>query len=92
MTVKTELPFPRYVRKGECLRCGWCCLNEDPPCLHLEQLPDGKYNCKIHKSKERPLRCKLYPSNPPITHLECGYYFIDKWDNNKIVRAGDALR
>jgi hypothetical protein len=76
-----QLPKPRYVRKGQCNRCGKCCLNED--CDHLEWLENGKANCKIFGKKERPLRCGWFPQLPPIIIEGCGYYFIDRWNNNK---------
>ena len=78
-----NLKNPRYIRKGKCNRCGWCCQQEN--CKHL-LIEDGIATCLIHKS-ERPLRCSLYPANPPIVHEECGYYFLDTWNNNKIVKG-----
>ena len=86
---KMELPFPRYVRSGRCVRCGECCLNED--CDHFEF--DGKIaTCKIHDSPSRPLICSLFPDMPPILFKDCGYYFIDLWDDNKKISPGDGLR
>lgn len=88
MEKKATLPFPRYIRKGECKRCGWCCLQEDPPCPHLFiDKVTGKSTCKIHKSEDRPEKCKVYPGNPPIVHPECGYYFVDRWDNGRKVKC-----
>ena len=77
---------PRYIRKGKCNRCGWCCLQEEPPCPHL--IKEGeKYRCSIYNDKNKPMRCNLYPGNPPILHEPCGYYFIDIWEDNKIVKG-----
>ena len=70
----------RYIRKGKCNRCGWCCLQED--CEHLEI---GEIaTCKIYG--ERFERCSLYPEMPPIIHEGCGYCFLDTWEDNKIVK------
>jgi len=75
-----ELPTPRYVRKGKCIQCGKCCLNED--CNHLE-FQDGKAVCLIFGKPERPLRCIRHPQLPPIIIEGCGYYFIDRWENDR---------
>ena len=84
-----DIPFPRYIRKGHCIRCGWCCLNED--CEHFEF--DGKTaTCKIYDSPNRPIRCILYPDMPPLLHKGCGYYFIDLWEDNKEIMPGDGLK
>jgi len=40
--------------------------------------------CKIYK--DRFLRCRLFPEAPPILNNDCGYYFLDTWENNKIVK------
>ena len=72
----------RYTRKGKCNRCGWCCQQEN--CEHL-QMGNELATCLIHE-KERPLRCSLYPDAPPIIYDKCGYYFLDTFDNNKIVK------
>lgn len=80
-----DITKPRYKRMGKCNRCGACCLVEDPPCPHLAW--EGKKAiCKIFSKPERPLRCKLFPEMPPIPFKSCGYYFLDKWENNKIVK------
>jgi len=86
-----KLPFPRYERKGECLRCGWCCLHEDPPCLHLEIDESGKATCLIFDSPDRPSKCHNHPGNPPILHEGCGYWFIDKWDSDKVIKYGSKM-
>jgi hypothetical protein len=76
----------RYIRRGECNRCGWCCLQEDPPCSYLERNNDGTYTCTVYDDEEkRYKRCGIYPSSPPINYIGCGYYFIDIWDDNKKV-------
>lgn len=79
--------IPRYERRGKCNRCGWCCLQEDPPCPYLKKEIDGRYTCTIFNEKERHVRCILYPDGPPIIHKDCGYWFIDTWENNKIVKG-----
>ena len=71
----------RYVRSGECIRCGQCCTNED--CEHFEMGEPA--TCLIHE-RERPLRCAEFPANPPILFEGCGYYFLDTWEDNKIVK------
>jgi len=74
---------PRYIRQGKCIRCGWCCAQED--CEHLK-MEDDFATCLIHE-EDRPLRCNLYPANPPIIHPGCGYYFLDTYEDNKIVKG-----
>lgn len=81
----------RYIRKGQCNRCGACCIIEDPPCPHLKW--NGKIAiCNIYNNPNRPLRCKLFPESPPIPSQfdKCGYYFIDTWNNDEIVK--DMIR
>jgi len=84
-----KLPMPRYIRGGQCNRCGWCCTHED--CDHFKPASDGIATCLIFGSSERPEKCLVYPGNPPILHPGCGYYFIDQWENNKVVKAGDSI-
>lgn len=79
-----RLPYPRYERRGQCNRCGWCCLQEDPPCDHLERMKDGRYRCMIYGEKERPLRCRLFPEMPPILNDKCGYAFWDRWEKRML--------
>ena len=73
--------MPRYKRRGECLKCGWCCQNED--CEHFDK---DKKTCAIYGQENRPKKCIIFPSGPPITHSKCGYYFLDSWNNNKITK------
>jgi len=81
-----DRPKPRYVRRGQCNRCGWCCLQEEPPCPNLKKEND-RYTCIVfNNSDKRHIRCSLYPDGPPILHKECSYYFLDTWENNKIVK------
>jgi len=40
--------------------------------------------CKIH-DKERPSKCGWFPEAPPIIFEKCGYYFLDTWEDNRIV-------
>ncbi|GAI99615.1 unnamed protein product [marine sediment metagenome] len=83
-------PFPRYVRRGDCERCGACCLVEE--CEHLSINDEGLATCLIYNDADRPLKCKLYPANPPLNFETCGYYFIDLWENNREIKYGDELR
>ena len=73
----------RFKRKGKCVQCGTCCLNED--CEHLIFFKNNqKAICNIHSDKERPKKCTIYPANPPINFDTCGYYFIDIIDNERL--------
>lgn len=74
----------RYVRKGKCVRCGQCCINED--CEYLTWEKDETATCLIFGKEERPLMCSLFPEMPPILLEGCGYYFLDTWEDNKIVK------
>ena len=78
----------RYIRKGECLQCGACCLHEN--CDNFIFLKNDNAFCNIHIDKDRPEKCKIYPANPPLNFKSCGYYFIDKTDN-RTIRYGDKL-
>lgn len=81
-----SLPIPRYMRRGQCNRCGWCCSYSN--CEHLTF--DGEVAiCKIYE--DRPERCRLFPQAPPILISKCGYYFLDTWENNKVVKLGRDL-
>ena len=80
MTVTPNLTGLRYIRQGKCNRCGWCCEQED--CEHLER--GEMATCKIYD--ERFERCWRYPEMPPIMHEGCGYYFLDTWEDNKVVK------
>ncbi len=78
--------MPRYIRKGKCIQCGACCQNENCEFLKF----DGKkWQCLIHSNSNRPQRCKSFPQVPPIIFKTCGYYFLDKWNNNKIIKPGE---
>lgn len=72
-----------YSRRGKCLQCGKCCLSENCDHLYLNS-SDGKYYCRIHNSKEYPIKCRLHPQAPPILIEGCGFYFYDKI-NDKIL-------
>lgn len=78
---------PRYKRQGQCNRCGACCVNED--CEHLE-MSNGASTCLIHNDPDRPLKCKLFPEMPPILFPNCGYYFLDKYEDNRVVKIGEV--
>jgi hypothetical protein len=79
----------RYIRKGKCKRCGTCCLDENCEYFELNK-KTGIATCKIFNSSERPLRCKWFPQAPPILIEKCGYYFIDTWENNRVVKAKEV--
>lgn len=73
----------RYERYGQCNRCGWCCSHED--CEHFvpaDATEEGLAICLIHD--QRPYRCDVFPSAPPITHDKCGYWFFDTVTNKKL--------
>lgn len=78
--------IPRYERKGKCNRCGWCC--EYHGCKNIIY-ENGKAICSIYKN--RPQRCIVFPEAPPILTKTCGYYFVDTWENNRIVKFGKDL-
>ena len=84
IAVIPNLTHLRYIRKGKCNRCGWCCLNEK--CEHFE-MGEKIATCKTYGSKDRPIRCVLFPEMPPILHDDCGYYFLDTWEDNKVVKG-----
>lgn len=72
----------RYVRQGNCSQCGICCIAEN--CEFF----DFKENigiCKIYNHPDRPSRCVNFPAAPPVMIKECSFYFIDTWDNNRII-------
>lgn len=78
-----EPPNPRYIRRGQCNRCGYCCLggDKDEPCEHLSW--DNELAvCAIYGN--HPDACKSFPDNPPILTDRCGYYFIDTWTGKKL--------
>lgn len=77
---------PRYIRKGECKRCGWCCKYHN--CDDLIFV-DGLAICSIQETK--PMRCVVFPEAPPILHEGCGYHFLDTYENNRIVKYGSDL-
>ena len=79
-----DIHAPRYERGGECRRCGACCAGEG--CEHLLVGDDGA-TCAIVDSPDRPLKCRLFPAAPPIVFRGCGYFFLDRWDDNRIVRG-----
>lgn len=76
----------RYKRKGKCNRCGWCC--EYRVCEYL-RYEDEIAVCTIYGN--HPGECKRFPQAPPILNEKCGYYFLDTWENNKIVKYGKDL-
>lgn len=79
----------RYTRQGSCIRCGWCCLQEDPPCSYLKYDDEaGHYTCEVFNDPEvRHTRCDLYPDSPPIRYDGCGYYFYDTRESKTVKRT-----
>lgn len=77
---------PRYIRQGKCNRCGWCC--DYHGCSDVKRI-DGKAICTIYE--KRPLRCVVFPEAPPILIESCGFYFLDTWEDNRIVKYGRDL-
>jgi len=75
----------RYERRGKCNRCGWCCIEEE--CDQLAWKDDIAI-CKIYK--DRFNHCRWFPQAPPILIEKCGYYFLDTWENNRIVKAKEV--
>ena len=80
-----DITKPRYELRGECSRCGECCINEN--CDYLEMKNEIAI-CLIYK--DRFERCRLFPANPPIMFKNCSYYFWDKWEK-KAVKTGKDL-
>lgn len=80
-----DITKPRYERRGDCNKCGKCCLTEN--CEYYRE-KNGKGICKIFGKPERPEKCLIYPANPPLNYKECSYYFYDKWENKKIKYGG----
>ena len=79
--------IPRYERRGQCNRCGVCCIKEDCEYLKIE---NEKATCLVFDKPERRSYCKDWPEAPPIIYKTCGYYFFDKADKREI-RFGDRL-
>lgn len=79
----------RYERRGICLRCGWCCMNEACPNLAFVS---GLAKCLAHpsvtgKKDQREPKCGRFPQAPPIMHEDCGYWFVDTWEDDRVVKA-----
>ena len=76
----------RYERRGSCSRCGMCCINEK--CDHL-RFRGGKAVCMIHPEivgeDNREPKCEPFPQAPPILNERCGFYFIDTWEDDRVV-------
>ena len=61
-------------RKGECTRCGACCMIL-VRCPFLDET-DGEYSCQIHG--KHFAQCQIFPLTPKDieeVEAECGYYF-----------------
>jgi hypothetical protein len=72
---------PRYERRGQCIRCGACCIEED--CEYL-QWENGFATCSVFDKPERRPYCKDWPELPPIVYKTCGYSFYDKIENKEL--------
>jgi len=73
----------RYERRGECIRCGVCCREEE--CKHFVDAVDGEYaTCLIFGSLERPSKCTDFPYAPPIVCKICGYYYMDLLEDKEL--------
>jgi hypothetical protein len=81
--VKEIRPTPRFIRTGECNRCGACCTD----CKDADRSSEMVV-CTIYE--DRPRCCKEFPEMPPIQFNTCGYRFIDRWDNNRVLEVGEA--
>lgn len=83
----------KYIRMGECNRCGECCIGWINPCPNLE-FKDNITSCKIHdrlveKDDEivkqicnvSTIACSNFPLmgdlNYPAIRNKCGYYFME---------------
>ena len=73
----------RYIRQGKCLRCGWCCKNE--ACEHFIDEANVTI-CAIFGQDDRPKKCTVYPSAPPVLNKNCGFYFLDRFNDNKVTK------
>lgn len=62
----------KYLRFGECKRCGFCCMNKK--CEHFKW-ENGAAVCGLNGSM--PQECREYPAVPPILTENCGYRFVD---------------
>lgn len=81
---------PRYIRKGKCNRCGDCCKNEECENLRWE---GNTACCSRHNSMEggaQQEKCVVFPEAPPIVFSRCGYFFVDTWEDNRIIRPGEV--
>jgi hypothetical protein len=79
---------PRYVRAGQCIRCGSCCELED--CPHFDHGDGVSTTCKIHDRPDFPEKCRLYPDNPPTIFKKCGFYFVDTLDDNRKLKVREV--
>lgn len=86
--------MPRYKRLGECNMCGDCCETEGPdggPCEYFERESPDKGICTVFGKPERYERCPLFPELPPICYERCSYYFQDRYEGGKLIRAGEPV-
>ena len=73
----------RYVRKGRCRRCGFCCLGgkKNEPCEHLAWQGTTAVCCIYGR---HPWGCGVFPEAPPILSEACGYWFVDTWTKRRL--------
>lgn len=76
---------PRYIRHGECARCGWCCEREE--CGYFKR-EGGFATCGRHGNGQ-PEKCVLYPEVPPLVSRRCGFWFVDTFEENRVIRPGE---
>lgn len=84
----------RYERRGSCARCGLCCADE--ACEDLAWVAKtGDAFCMRHTEdrglEDCPQKCQYFPQQPPILNPECGFHFVDTWEDNRPVRTGKDL-
>lgn len=82
-----------YIRRGECIQCGECCLGWAKPCPMLELLGPDRSRCRIHDrlipdnqevkdvTGVSTTACYNFPTPGDFENLnirnKCGYYFVE---------------
>ena len=63
-----------FILKGQCKRCGACCLRLNCQYLEFETLNDTKQAvCKIYN--KRPVWCAIWPQIDDTLPDKCGFYW-----------------
>ncbi len=87
-TLTSVLPIDPH-RKGECNRCGHCCMLPNR-CPFLRFDHEMKALCLIYKM--RPLNCRKYPRvEEEHIAFPCGYYFEKPGESRKPDAAGRTI-